>query len=267
MTVLQARSPRFTERVVICLGAASGMGRSAAELFASEGATLIMADIDPRIETAFADINARTGCTGFASTCDVRSARECDTLVADTVHRYGRLDVLAFFAGVVQHACELADLDVDEWDRVMDVNLKGCFLAVRSAARVMRQQHYGRIVAIGSDWGRSGVAHFGAYCASKAGLMVLAQSLAHELAETGVTVNTVAPSVINTGMHETALRDEAAARGVSFETQRDFEWAQIPMKRAGDPVDVAHAVMFLASDDASYVTGASLDVTGGLMRR
>jgi NAD(P)-dependent dehydrogenase (short-subunit alcohol dehydrogenase family) len=138
---------------------------------------------------------------------------------------------------------------------------------MRSAARVMRQQRSGRIVAIGSDWGRSGVAHFGAYCASKAGLMILAQSVAHELAETGVTVNTVAPSVINTEMHHIAVRDEAAARGVTFEQQRDYEWGQIPMKRAGDPEDVARAVLFLASDDASYVTGASLDVTGGLMRR
>jgi NAD(P)-dependent dehydrogenase (short-subunit alcohol dehydrogenase family) len=96
---------------------------------------------------------------------------------------------------------------------------------------------------------------------------VLAQSLAHELAEHGVTVNTVAPGLINTGMHQTALREEAAARGVSFEEQRDLEWGQVPMKRAGDPADVARAVMYLASDDAGYVTGASVDVTGGLMRR
>lgn len=111
------------------------------------------------------------------------------------------------------------------------------------------------------------MAHFGAYCASKAGVIALAQSLAHELAPVGITVNTVAPSLINTAMHETAIRDEAEARGVTFDEQRELEWSQVPMGRAGEPEDVASAVLYLASADAGYVTGASLDVTGGLMRR
>ena len=243
------------------------MGLSATELFAREGAIVVAADVDSAVEAAFAHIAEDTGCRGFAARCDVRRAEDCDAVIRDTLAAYERIDVLAFFAGVVQRPLELADLDESEWDRVIDVNLKGCFLMMRAAARAMRDQGSGRIVAIASDWGRTGVAHFGAYCASKAGLIVLAQSLAHELAERGVTVNTVAPSLINTSMHERALRDEAAARGVSYEEQRDLEWGQVPMKRAGVPADVARAVLYLASDDASYVTGASLDVTGGLMRR
>jgi len=264
---MHSPGPRFTGRVVVCVGAAAGMGLSASGLFAEEGAIVVMADVDPKVEGAFAALAERTGCDGFAMRCDVRSAPDCDELIARAVAEHDRVDVLAFFAGVVQRPHELADLDEPEWDRVVDVNLKGCFLAMRAAARVMRGQGSGRIVAIASDWGRTGVAHFAAYCASKAGVIVLAQSLAHELAEHGVTVNTVAPGMINTGMHETALREEAAARGVSFEEQRELEWGQVPMRRAGDPADVARAVLYLASDDAGYVTGASVDVTGGLMRR
>jgi NAD(P)-dependent dehydrogenase (short-subunit alcohol dehydrogenase family) len=264
---MHAPAPRFTDRVVVCVGAAAGMGLSASELFAQEGAVVVMADVDPGVEDAFAELSGRTGCSGFGARCDVRSAQDCDALVARAVAEHGRVDVLAYFAGVVQRPHELADLDEAEWDRVVDVNHKGCFLLMRAAARVMREQGSGRIVAIASDWGRTGVAHFGAYCASKAGVIVLAQSLAHELAEQGITVNTVSPSLIDTEMHRTALREEAEARGVSFEEQRDLEWSQVPMKRAGDPADVARAVMYLASDDAGYVTGASLDVTGGLMRR
>ena len=226
------------------------MGLCASELFAEEGAVVVMADVDPGVEDAFARLAERTGCAGSAVRCDVRSASDCDALVARAVAEHGRVDVLAFFAGVIQQPHELADLDEAEWDRVVDVNLKGCFLVMRAAARAMRDQGSGRIVAIASDWGRTGVAHFGAYCASKAGVIVLAQSLAHELAEQGITVNTISPSLINTTMHETALREEAVKRGVSFEEQRDLEWSQVPMKRAGDPADVARAVLFLASADA-----------------
>jgi NAD(P)-dependent dehydrogenase (short-subunit alcohol dehydrogenase family) len=243
------------------------MGRSTARLFAEEGATLVLADVNASVATVFDEIQARYKCDGFTMVVDVRSADDCHRLIAETINRFERIDVLAFFAGVVGQAVEVADLDEREWNRVIDVNLNGAFLVMRAAARAMRAQRHGRIVAIASDWGRTGMPLFGAYCASKAGLIVLTQSLAAEVARSGVTANTIAPSLINTGMHESALRDEAAQRGVSFESFRDAEWDKVPIGRAGEPEDVGRAVLFLASDDAKYITGASLDVGGGLMRR
>jgi NAD(P)-dependent dehydrogenase (short-subunit alcohol dehydrogenase family) len=260
----RSRPARFEGQVVLCVGAARGMGRDASERFAREGAALVMADVNPAVHEELAQISP---CAGIAVEADVRSAQACEDLVARTVDELGRLDVLAFFSGVLQQPAEVADLEESEWDRVLEVNLKGAFLTMRSVARVMRRQRRGRIVAIASDWGRTGMGLFSAYCASKAGLIVLAQSMADELASCGVTVNTVSPSLIKTAMHDEAMREEGALRGMSFEEMRDLEWGKIPMKRAGDPEDVSHAVLFLASDEAKYITGASLDVTGGLMRR
>jgi NAD(P)-dependent dehydrogenase (short-subunit alcohol dehydrogenase family) len=260
----QPHAERFKDKVVLCVGAARGMGRDAAERFAGEGAKLAMADINPAVHEELAKLSPSSG---IALEVDVRSAQACEKLVATTVEKLGGLDVLAFFSGVLQQPAEVADLEEREWDRVLDVNLKGAFLTMRAAARVMREQRRGRIVAIASDWGRTGIGLFSAYCVSKAGLIVLAQSMAEELAPCGVTVNTVSPSLIQTEMHDEAMREEAALRGMTFEQMCEQEWAKVPMKRAGQPEDISHAVMFLASDEAKYVTGASLDVTGGLMRR
>jgi NAD(P)-dependent dehydrogenase (short-subunit alcohol dehydrogenase family) len=263
-TSTAARAPRFEDKVVLCVGAARGMGRHAAERFAREGAAVAMADVNPAVHDEFAAI---APAAGIAVQADVRSADACDDLVARTVAELGGLDVLAFFSGVLQQPADVIDLDESEWDRVLDINLKGAFLMMRAAGRVMRDQRRGRIVAIASDWGRTGVGLFSAYCASKAGVIVLAQSMAEELAPCGVTVNTVSPSLINSEMHDEAMHGEATLLGLTFEEVRDREWAKIPMKRAGDPEDISHAVLFLASDEAKYITGASLDVTGGLMRR
>lgn len=131
---------RFTDQVVVCVGAASGMGLSAAGLFADEGAAVVMADVNSEIDGAFAELQRRTGCLGFAARCDVRSEAESEALMGRAVAELGSVDVLAFFAGVVQRSAPLADLDEAEWDRVLDINLKGCFLVMRAAARVMLAQ-------------------------------------------------------------------------------------------------------------------------------
>jgi NAD(P)-dependent dehydrogenase (short-subunit alcohol dehydrogenase family) len=122
-------------------------------------------------------------------------------------------------------------------------------------------------VFIGSYYGRQGVAFFSAYCASKAGLINFSSSLALEVADANITVNSVSPGMINTTMHQSALQAEADKRGITFEQMRDTEWDKTPFKRAGEPEDIAHAVLFLASGDARYITGASLDVNGGVLTR
>jgi NAD(P)-dependent dehydrogenase (short-subunit alcohol dehydrogenase family) len=168
---------------------------------------------------------------------------------------------------VLQEPATVVDLEIDEWDRVMAVNLKGTFLMTKAVVPYMMEQRRGRIVTIASWYGHSGHAFFSAYCTSKAGVIVLTQCLAAELSDYGVTVNTICPGNINTSMHQEALRGEAAERGISEEEMRRIEWDKIPLRKAGDPEDIADAVGFLASDQAKYITGASLDVNGGVLFR
>jgi NAD(P)-dependent dehydrogenase (short-subunit alcohol dehydrogenase family) len=257
----------FETRSVLIIGAATGIGRATAELFAEPGANLVMADVNPTVEHEFQELAGKTGARGFAAVVDVRSLEQCRSLAERMVKELGAIDVLAATTGTIQQAAQVEELPTEEWDRVMDVNLKGHFFITKAVVPYMRQARSGRIVLVASFWGRKAFAYYAAYCASKAGVISLAQALAEEMARYGVTVNSIAPGNINTGMHESALRDEAAKRGLSFEEFRDSEWAKIPLGRAGEPEDIGHAILYLASDAARYVTGASLDVNGGLLLR
>jgi NAD(P)-dependent dehydrogenase (short-subunit alcohol dehydrogenase family) len=256
---------RFDGKVALLMGAAQGMGRVAGQRFAEEGATVVMADVKSDVEESFAAVT--DGRPGFAAVCDITSSDDVQALVDRTVAEFGRIDIAVAFSGVVQDAALVSELTEQEWDRVMSVNLKGHFFFTKAVAPQMAKQKSGRIVLIASFWGRKGYAYYAAYCASKAGVISLTQTLAEELAPHGVTVNSVAPGMINTSMHEKALREEAAERGMSFEEFRDSEWAKIPLGKAGDPEDIVNAVLFLASDEAKYMTGASVDVNGGVQLR
>jgi len=257
---------RFHDRVVLVVGAASGIGRVAAQRYAEEGARVVAADIAPAVEETVELIRAGGG-DGMAVRTDITRFDDCQALVDRTLDAHGRVDVLSAISGVVQEAAQVSELTEQEWDRVMNVNLKGYFFLTKAVTAQMKRQRSGSIVLTASFWGRKGYAYYAAYCASKAGVISLTQVLAEEMAPFGVRVNSVAPGMINTGMHERALREEAAERGMSFEEFRDSEWARIPLGKAGDPVDIANAHLFLASDEAKYVTGASLDVNGGVQLR
>lgn len=259
---------RFTDRVVLVIGAAQGIGRTAARLFAAEGAIVVTADVQPTIDEERAKLEQEfPGLRGFAVRLDVTD-REGSVALADRiVSELGRIDVLAHIAGIVQTANPIEQVDPAEWDRVFAVNTKGPFLTTRAVVPHMRRAGYGRIVLIGSYYGRHGVGLFTAYCASKAAVINYASSLALEVARDGITVNTVSPGMINTEMHQGALQAEADARGVSYEEIRDTEWGKTPIGRAGEPEDIANAVLFLASDQAPYITGASIDVNGGVLTR
>jgi len=257
---------RFEGKVAVLMGAAQGMGKVAGQRFAEEGATVVMADVKSDVETSFAEVSTN-GAGGFASVTDITRTNEVQAFVDRVVQEYGRIDVAVAFSGVVQDAALVSDLTEEEWDRVMSVNLKGHFFFAKAVAPQMQRQKSGRMIFIASFWGRKGYAYYAAYCASKAGVISLSQTLAEEMAPHGVTVNSVAPGMINTSMHEKALREEAAERGMSFEDFRDSEWAKIPLGRAGDPEDIVNAVLFLASEEAKYMTGASVDVNGGVQLR
>jgi NAD(P)-dependent dehydrogenase (short-subunit alcohol dehydrogenase family) len=256
---------RFDDRVVLVVGAASGIGRETARRFAEEGATVVVGDVSPAVEETLGLLEE--GRRGFAAHTDITKLADCQELVQRTVSEFGRIDVMSAISGVVQEAAEIAELTEDEWDRVMNVNLKGYFFLAKAVAPQMREQRSGSIVLTASFWGRKGYAYYAAYCASKAGVISLTHTLAEEMAPHGVRVNAVAPGMIMTGMHEKALREEAAERGMSYEEFRDSEWAKIPLGKAGDPVDISNGHLFLASDEAKYMTGASLDVNGGVQLR
>ena len=257
---------RFDDKVVLVVGAATGIGRATAKRYADEGAAVVAGDISPAVADTFATLNGGSQ-RGFAHQVDITKLDQCQALVERTVKEFGRVDVMSAISGVVQEAAPIADLTEAEWDRVMNVNLKGYFFLAKAIAPQMQEQRSGSIVLTASFWARKGYAYYAAYCASKAGVVSLTHTLAEEMAPYGVRVNSVAPGMINTGMHEKALREEAAERGLSFEEFRDSEWAKIPLGRAGDPLEIANAHLFLASDDAMYMTGASVDVNGGVQLR
>lgn len=258
-------SGRFADKVAFVVGAAQGIGRATAAAFASEGAALALADVDESVKSTLADLEQAHGVEGAAWTLDVRDPERCQQVSDEVAERFGHIDATAVVAGVIHDALPVHELPVDEWDRVLGVNLSGPFNVARSVVPHIIEQQGGSIVTIASWWGRSGHAFYSAYCTSKAGLVVLTQCLADELAQHGARANTICPGNINTSMHKQAIREEAAARGISEDEMRDIEWGKIPLGKAGDPQDIADAVVFLSSDDAKYITGASLDVNGGVL--
>jgi NAD(P)-dependent dehydrogenase (short-subunit alcohol dehydrogenase family) len=262
---MSAGARRFEGKVVLVVGGARGVGLATAQAFAREGARLALADVDPAIDGVAGQLEQ--GTEVLTQRCDVTSSGDVDDLVAATVERFGRVDVLAHVAGVLQQTAKISDLTGDEWDRVLTVNTKGPMHTARAVIPHMREQGGGRIVNVASWFSYSGHAYFGAYCASKAALRMLTQAIAEEEADSNITANCVSPGNVDTEMHRKALRDEAVSRGITAEEMKDSEWAKIPLKHACPPEDIADAIAFLASDEARYMTGASLDVNGGVLLR
>jgi NAD(P)-dependent dehydrogenase (short-subunit alcohol dehydrogenase family) len=270
---------RFDGKVVMIAGAARGIGLATAATFAREGAVLALSDVDPDIKTALDRLDGADGANladtvdtaarieGSVGRCDITDEDQCAAFARDTIDRFGRIDVLAVVAGVLQQAHRVTELPVEEWERVMAVNVRGPLLMATAVVPQMRKQGGGRIVNVASWWGYSGHAFFAAYCASKAAVRMLTQALAEEESGNGITANCVAPGNVDTDMHRTALRTEAETRGMSFEEMKKIEWDKIPLKHACPPEDIANGIAFLASDEARYITGATLDVNGGVMFR
>ena len=239
----------FTNKTVIVTGSVRGIGRAIAEQFAGLNANVVISDLDEEmVERAVGEIGGTT--VGFKA--DVTKVADIDRLFEKTVERFGRVDIVVNNAGIARDSIMIRMAEKD-WDMVLDINLKGAFLVTKAAARIMMKQRYGRIVNISSVVGLKGNAGQANYAASKAGLIGLTKSSAKELASRGVTVNAVAPGFIATEMTE-ALPEAAKQQFL----ERMF------LKRPGSPQDVAAAVLFFASDEASYITGQVLAVDGGL---
>ena len=241
----------LTGRVALVTGASRGIGRAIATKLAAQGATVVGA---ARGTNAAATVEAilASGGKAEAATADVGEPGAIERLVAGTLERHGRIDVLVNNAGITRDQLMLR-MKRDDWDAVIATNLTAAFALTQAVLKPMIRQRSGRIVCISSVVGQGGNAGQANYAASKAGLIGFAKSVAQEVASRHITVNVVAPGLIETDMTR-GLTDDA----------RDEWTARIPLKRLGTPDDIAAAVCFLASDEAAYITGQVLAVNGGM---
>lgn len=243
---------RMRDRVVVITGAARGIGREAAVLFAGEGARVAVCDVDPHGEEVARTIQ-RSGATAAFFVMNVADRNQVQQAVADVVGTFSRIDVLVNNAGITRDA-QLVKMSEEDWDKVLAVNLKGAFNVTQAVAPIMVTQGHGRIintasiVALYGNFGQSN------YVASKAGLIGLTRVWARELGPKGITVNAVAPGFIETEMVKSVPEKV-------LQTVRE----RVPLRRLGTPRDVAWVYLFLASEEAGYINGAVIPVDGGLV--
>jgi 3-oxoacyl-[acyl-carrier protein] reductase len=239
-------------KIAVITGASRGIGRSISLALSAAGATIVAMDMDQQAtEAIVAELKAAGG-KALAVTGNVTVPEDAEKMIESAMKEYGRVDILVNNAGITRDGIFLRMKDED-WDAVLTVNLKGAFLCSRAASKVMTKQRYGRIINIASVVGQMGNAGQANYCASKAGLIGLTKSNARELAKRNITVNAVAPGFIATAMTD-ALSDKVKAELT----------AQIPLERLGTAEDIANAVLFLSSENSSYITGHVLSVNGGM---
>jgi 3-oxoacyl-[acyl-carrier protein] reductase len=252
--------PGVRDRVAVVTGAAAGLGREIAELLAREGARVVIGDVEPKgLERTAANITGAGG-TAVMVAGDLTEEAPAQQLIDTCVTRFGRLDILVNVVGGRRNA-RIWEMRVEDWDFVLRLNLRSTFLCTRAAVPHMMRARYGRIVCMssGAREGTPWTAYYqggSSYSAAKAGVHGFVRDVALELAEHQITVNAVAPGPIDTERFGPGLKK-------LNETVEYSPNHMTPLRRLGQPFEVAHAVLFLASDEASYVTGHTLAVTGG----
>ncbi|MEW9674156.1 SDR family NAD(P)-dependent oxidoreductase [Ammoniphilus sp. 3BR4] len=234
-------------QTAIVTGGARGIGACVARALAREGADVVVSDVLP-FESVVSDVE-KYGRRSLGIQCDITNPDQVNALVQATVNHFGKIDILVACAGIVRRT-NFLELSVEDWNRVMDVNLTGMFLTVQSVYRQMAYQESGKIVCIGSIAGKVGGVIAGTdYVASKGGVHSFVKSVAKEAAPKGVYVNGIAPGPVNSHMTD----------GIPYRPET------VPLQRMGEPEDIAEAAIFLASQASNYITGQILNVNGGIL--
>ena len=245
----------FTNQVVVVTGSGSpkGMGRVTAKTFAERGAKLVIVDINEAGVNETVDIIKQSGHEAIGVVCDITSKESVDAMVKTILDTFGRIDVLVNNAGVSQKVT-VEDMTLNDIKRIFNVNMFGLFLCTQAVLEPMKAQGYGRIISLSSVSGKRGGGIFGGahYSASKAAVLGFSKNLAREVAADGITVNCVCPGLINTEIWKSLPKEQA-----------DKVISDIPAGRPGEPQEVANTICFLASKEASYITGEDVDINGG----
>ncbi len=243
-------------KVAIITGARRGMGKAHAKLFAQEGAKVVVSDISKEDCQKVVEEIEKEGGEAIACKCDVTQKKEIDETIEKAVEKWGKIDILVNNAGIAQFK-SFFEMTEKDWDRTIDINLKGYFLCAQAAAKQMKKQEKGVIINIasvamgGQGIGFPEIVH---YCASKGGIVGMTEALAVELASHKIRVNAVSPGLIETKMIDPIKQDPKTEKAML---------GRVPMGRAGTPEEVSNLVLFLASDKSSYITGSTVVVDGG----
>lgn len=241
------------DKVAIITGGSRGIGKATAELLSQHGAKIVIADILEEESASTANEIAKNGGEAIAVKTDVSTKTDVDNLVNATINKFGKIDILINNAGIYRTA-PTENLSEEEWERVLDINLKGYFLCAQAAGKEMIKQKYGRVVNISSVAGLGGFSNSAAYCASKAAIILLTKTLAIDWAKYNIRVNAICPGVIKTAMTDPLLKDTGFQEMIK---------GRVPLSREGTPEEIAAGVLFLVSDASSYMTGHAMVIDGG----
>ncbi len=244
---------KVKDKVVIITGGGSGIGRETGILMAKQGARIVVADVNEKAGAETVEIIKKDGGEAFFAKLDVSNRDQIKQVINETIERYSRIDVLINNAGIIQDAL-VAKMTEEQWDKVVNINLKGPFNCIQAVVEQMIKQGSGVIINISSIVALYGNVGQTNYAATKAGLIGMTKTLAKELGKKGIRVNAVAPGFIHTPM--TATVPDKILEMMKEKT---------PLRRLGQPEDVANALLFLSSDEASFINGAVLSVDGGLL--
>jgi NAD(P)-dependent dehydrogenase (short-subunit alcohol dehydrogenase family) len=256
---------KLKDRVAIVTGGARGIGKAIVLTLIREGAKVAIVDVDKGgLETLQNEIEKNKGDIINIS-CDITKSSEVKEMVSQVKRSFGRIDILVNNAGIIRRGT-IETVTEEDWDRVIEVNLKGTFNCCKAVVEIMKQQGYGKIVNVSSSAGRSVSENCGAhYAASKAGILGLTRQTAFELAPYNINVNAICPGIVMTDLQVYRFEMEAKFLNQTF-AEREKSWANdIPQARIGSPGDVADLAAYLASKESSYITGQAINVDGGLL--
>jgi NAD(P)-dependent dehydrogenase (short-subunit alcohol dehydrogenase family) len=255
---------RFEKKVVVITGGANGIGKACALRFAQEGAYVACLDVTDELNRAAAAECQELGVEAIALHCDVTDPENIKAVIAGVMEKWGRIDVLVASAGIYTGS-PLAEVSRTQWQRTIDINLTGAFLTNQAVVPIMMEQRSGSIINISSMAGKTSWPASAEYSASKSGVIGLTRSVSMELAPYGATANAVCPGNTLTDMVRGVAGKVGAMDGLSGEEWLKMRANDCPMKRLGEPWEIAGVIAFLASDDSRYLTGQAIEVDGGMI--